>query len=106
MCHFHPNQTGFFSLKRLVVICSALLTVASFLLFLIYEADDMMESVNSAYFMTTLLGIFGSFIHISSKTATVFQLIDDDVGVVIEESKYISPYYIFLMRQNTVKITF
>lgn len=88
MCLYHPNQAHIFDMKRSMVAFAAFLVVASFFAFLIFEADNMAEYVNSAYFTTTLFGVFCSFIHTSTETATIFLLLDSDMGKIIDESTF------------------
>lgn len=67
---------------------AAALVVASFLAYLFTKAHSMEEYVISAYFTTTLFGVFCSFLHTSTETATIFELIDTHIGYVIEKSKF------------------
>lgn len=54
------------------------LVVASFLAFPFYEADEIIEYVTSAYFCTAILGMFSSFLHTTSQTATIFAFINNE----------------------------
>lgn len=87
MCLYYPNQIRIFDVRRVVVSVVGFLVVASFFAFLFHDADDMAEYVNSAYFCTTILGIYLSFLHTTIKTATIFELINVDMGGTIKKSE-------------------
>lgn len=75
-------------MKRVIIICVAILSIASMFTFLFVEAKSMDEYVISAYLIVALSGILCSFIHTSIVTVTVFALMDCDIGEIIEKSKF------------------
>lgn len=79
MCLYYPDETNIFGIKRVVATFAAFLAVASFFAYPLYEADSMEEYVFSAYFITTLFGVFCSFIHTSFKTEAIFKLADNEM---------------------------
>lgn len=95
-CSYYPNQTCFFDTKRLAIIFVALLTFASFFKVLIDGADNITDYIYSAYFTTTMICAFCSFIYTSIKTPTIFALIHDDTGEIMKKSRS-SIFNIFLI---------
>lgn len=96
-CLYYPNHTQLFDMKRLLITGAAFLIVVSFFLFLFYEAVSMIEYVSSAYFTTTILGIFLSFIDTTFKTKIIFTIIDDNIGGIVKKSEW----RYFFSRKNT-----
>lgn len=88
---YDPNQTRIFDKWRVMVGCAAVLSIASFFTFLFFEANSLDEHVMSAYFAIALSGLFCSFIHTSTKTATMFAIIDWDIGEMVKKSEFLSP---------------
>lgn len=82
MSLYYPDQKRIVSGERLVVCFITCLMVASFFAFPFYEADDMMDYVNSAYFCTAILGTYSSFLHTTSKTAAIFAFING--GMIVK----------------------
>lgn len=93
LCLYCPKQTRSFGAKRLMVSLTASLIIASNVAFVFLEADRMEEYVFAAYFTTTGFGIFGSFIHTCTETATMFVLIDSVIVKVVEKG---------VLRKNTL----
>lgn len=88
MCLYYPNETHLFDKRRMVVIFVGFLVDASLLAFIVFEANSMEEYAFSAYFVTAFFGIFGSFIHTSTRTPTIFVIIDKDVEEEVNERKF------------------
>lgn len=86
-CLYDPNQTGLFHKKRLMVSFTALLVIGSLFMSFIGDVDNMIDFVYLAYFISAIIGAFCSFIHTSIKTPTIFVLIDDDLGGLIERGE-------------------
>lgn len=87
-------------MKRLAVAFLALLTVTSIFAFMFYDAANIEEYVITAYFATTDFGIFCSFIHTSFETATIFVIIDCDIGKILKTSKCESHQYCLDWRRS------
>lgn len=104
MCSYYPNQTRVFDTKRLMISFMRFLVVVSFFKFFIDDADNMADYVYSAYFTATTFGIFCSFLHTSSKTSTIFILIDTDVGKVIKEGKSIIDLIFWTDHKSVISI--
>ena len=86
-CLYLPNQTHLFHTKRLLALLAAFMEVASFFLYLFYEADRVIEYVRSAYMTVTFAGIFLSFVNTIFKTEVIFMIIDKNILGTIKESK-------------------
>ena len=87
-CLYFPNQVRLFDTKRLLATFIAFLSVISHFLFLFFGAEKMTQYVISAFWTTTILGIFCSFVHTTIKTATIFVLIDCDIGELVKQSEF------------------
>lgn len=98
-CLYYPNQTRLFDKKRLVASFIGFLIVASFLKFLIDDADNMEDYAYSIYLTSAVIGIFCSFIHTTIKTPTIYVLINDDIGRRFEKGAS-KLHYLFTVLDN------
>lgn len=85
-CLYFPNQTRQCNIKRLLANLVAILTVVSHLLFLFFGAEGVTDYMIAGFWTTTILGVFGSYIHTTIETETIFTLIDCDINDIVEMS--------------------
>lgn len=94
LCLYFSNQTRVFDVKLLSVYFVAVLVVVSHFLYLFYEAENLTEYVYSVYWTTTMLGVLCASIDTRFETATIFVLIDSDIGETVKESEFkVSSYF-------------
>lgn len=87
-CCYYPNQTNHFNMKRLLAILAGFFVVVTQFAYLFHEADTVTEYVSSAYMSVSALGIFISMIDTTSKTETIFKLIDNEIGESTKRSEF------------------
>lgn len=86
---FRRNQTHLFNMNHLI----SMFAFISHLAFFFYEAENLVEYVNSAYFTTTTLGIFISFTHSIYKAPAIFTLVDNAQKLVDKRECNENNYY-------------
>lgn len=86
---YYPNRSENFDRKHLLITFAWFLNIVLNFIFLIYETESIDEYVSSAYLITTIIGIFLSYIDTTLKTATIFRLIDESEKVFINRKRAI-----------------
>lgn len=87
MCRLYSDQSNVFDIRLLLAIIVSVVFVTSHILFLIHEADTIIEIVRSMYMTTSAVGTFISFIATLFKIVKISTLIRN-IEKIVEKSTF------------------